>query len=151
MFRSPIKRRSDGTYRFAVGDDERRLVASVVGQLRELILADDPATVRLSPPPYGDDDERNAGYAALAGTELTERRLASIDIVLDTVDAESLTQDQLESWMRSINDVRLVLGTILDVDEDDRPAPGRGDAADNLAVYEYLGILLELTVRALTD
>ncbi len=151
MFRSPIKRRPDGSYRFAISADERRLVASVVGQLRDLLLADDPSLVRLFPPLYGDDDERNAGYAALAGSELVDRRLGSIDVVLDTIEADSLTQDELESWMRSINDVRLALGTILDVDESERPSADPDETASaNLAVYQYLGALLEMTVRALS-
>ncbi len=151
MFRSPIKRRSDGSYRFGISPEERRLVADVVGQLRQLLLADDPSLARLFPPPYGDDAERNAGYAALAGSELIERRLASIDLVLDTIEADSLSQDELEAWMRSINDVRLALGTILDVDESERPATDPDEATSaNLAVDQYLGVLLEMTVRALT-
>ena len=151
MFRSPIKRRSDGSYRFGISPEERRLVASVVGQLRDLLLADDPSLARLFPPPYGDDEERNAGYAALAGSELVERRLGSIDVVLATLEADSHSQDELESWMRSINDVRLALGTILDVDETERPGSTPDETTSaNLAVYQYLGVLLEMTVRALS-
>jgi hypothetical protein len=53
--------------------------------------------------------------------------------------------------MRSINDVRLALGTILDVDESERPSADPDEAASaNLAVYQYLGALLEMTVRALS-
>ena len=149
MFRSPIRRQRGGDYRFTISDDERRLVLDLVRQLRELLTTDSPALRRLFPPPYGDDDERNAGYAVLAGSELVERRLAALDVIETTIDAETLTEDQLQTWMRSVNDLRLVLGTLLDISDDEQPAAGADEAM--IAVYEYLGQLLELTVQALAD
>ena len=149
MFRSPIRRQRSGEYRFTISDEERRLVLDLVRQLRELLTTDSPALRRLFPPPYGDDDERNAGYAVLAGSELVERRLAALDVIETTIDAETLTEDQLQTWMRSVNDLRLVLGTLLDISDDEQPASGADEAM--IAVYEYLGQLLELTVRALDD
>jgi len=149
VFRSPIRRQRGGDYRFTISDDERQLVLDLVRQLRELLTTDSPALRRLFPPPYGDDDERNAGYAVLAGSELVERRLAALDVIETTIDAETLTEDQLQTWMRSVNDLRLVLGTLLDVSDDEEPASGADETM--IAVYEYLGQLLELTVQALAD
>ncbi len=149
MFPSPIRRQRGGDYRFTISDDERQLVLDLVRQLRELLTTDSPALRRLFPPPYGDDDERNAGYAVLAGSELVERRLAALDVIETTIDAETLTEDQLQTWMRSVNDLRLVLGTLLDVSDDEEPASGADETM--IAVYEYLGQLLELTVQALAD
>jgi len=152
VFRSPIKRRSDGSYRFGISPEERHLVADVVGQLRQLLLADDPSLARLFPPPYGDDAERNAGYAALAGSELIERRLASIDLVLDTLHSERLTREQLEAWMRTINDARLVLATRIGI-EDEEPAELDDETSESAELnwYQHLSALLELIVRALSD
>ncbi|MFZ4668310.1 MAG: DUF2017 family protein [Microthrixaceae bacterium] len=149
MFRSPIRRQRGGDYRFTISDDERQLVLDLVRQLRELLTTDSPALRRLFPPPYGDDDERNAGYAVLAGSELVERRLAALEVIETTIDAETLTEDQLQTWMRSVNDLRLVLGTLLDISDDEQPVSGADETM--VAVYEYLGQLLELTVQALTD
>jgi hypothetical protein len=149
VFPSPIRRQRGGDYRFTISDDERQLVLDLVRQLRELLTTDSPALRRLFPPPYGDDDERNAGYAVLAGSELVERRLAALDVIETTIDAETLTEDQLQTWMRSVNDLRLVLGTLLDVSDDEEPASGADETM--IAVYEYLGQLLELTVQALAD
>lgn len=149
MFRSPIRRQRGGDYRFTISDDERQLVLDLVRQLRELLTTDSPALRRLFPPPYGDDDERNAGYAVLAGSELVERRLAALEVIETTIDAETLTEEQLQTWMRSVNDLRLVLGTLLDISDDEQPVSGADETM--VAVYEYLGQLLELTVQALTD
>lgn len=147
----PFRRRRNGRYVVNLSADERGLIEQLVEQLRVLLASDSPALRRLFPPPYGDDEERNQGYAVLAGAELIERRLAALDVVGSTLDAEELDEDQVEAWMRSINDIRLVLGTMLDVTEDGE-APGQDDPdAPAYAAYEYLGMLLERIVRSLAS
>ena len=147
--RGPFRRTPEGTYAVALGDPDRKLLGDLVVQLRSLLTTDSPALARLFPPAYGEDEERNEGYAALAGAELVERRLAALDLVQSTLEAEELTEEELSTWMRSLNDVRLVLGTILDVDDDHRPPEGDQDLAAMYATYEYLGYLLERVVQAL--
>jgi len=148
-FRSPIRRRRDGSYTVDLGPNERDLMVSICDQMGELLTSGDPSLVRLFPTPYGDDQERNEGYAALVVPELTERRLAALETVRSTAGSTVLTADELSAWMRSVNDVRLVLGTMLDVDESGTPPTGDQDVADRYATYEYLGMLLELIVRAM--
>jgi hypothetical protein len=147
--RGPFRRTSEGNYSVTLGDADRTLLADLVVQLRSLLTTDSPALARLFPPAYGDDEERNQGYAALAGAELVERRLAALDLVESTLDSSEVTEEELSAWMRSLNDVRLVLGTILDVDEEHRPPGGGEDVAAMYATYEYLGYLLERVVQAL--
>ena len=116
--RRPFERRADGNYRVELDDDIRLVLGTLLEQLRDVLSTDSPAIARLFPPPYGDDEERNQGYAALAGSELVEGRLAAIDAMREQLDATELTEDELHSWMRTINDLRLVLGTLLGVTED---------------------------------
>lgn len=150
--RGPFRRQRDGTYSLDLGVEEQGLLGNLMVQLRSLLATDSPSLVRLFPPAYGDDEERNRGYAALAGAELMERRLAAIDAVEESLGAERLTEEQLETWMRSVNDLRLVLGTILDVTEDEHEVPDPDDEAAPLwATYEYLGLLLERIIAALSD
>ena len=137
-------------YAVDLGPVERELLVSLADQLRDLLVSGDPALVRLFPTPYGDDTERNEGYAALVVPELTERRLAAMEVLRTTAGATELTREQLESWMRSVNDVRLVLGTVLNVDESGAAPAADHPDADRYATYEYLGMLLELIVRALS-
>jgi hypothetical protein len=107
--------------------------------------------VRLFPPPYGDDEERNQGYAVLAGAELMDHRLAALDQVSEHLDATVLDEDQLMAWMRSINDIRLVMGTMLGI-EDDGHAPDLDDeGVAAYSVYEFFGALLDTIVDALAD
>ena len=150
VFEPPFRRRRNGNYSVNLSVEERGLLSDLVDQLREMLSTDNPALRRLFPPPYGDDEERNAGYSVLAGAELIEKRLAVLDLVASTLQAEELSEDEVESWMRCINDIRLVLGTVLDVThEGDVPADG-DPQAPMYAAYEYLGMLLERIVRSLS-
>ena len=149
--RRPIRRRDDGTYAVDLEPEVRQLVGSFVEQLRELLSTDSELLVRLFPPPYGDDEERNQGYAALAGAELMEQRLAALDVVSEHLDAEVLDEEQLMAWMRSLNDIRLVMGTMLAVTDD---GPDETLSEEDMAaysVYEFFGGLLEVIVQALSD
>lgn len=151
MARGPVRRSSDGTFALVLGPDERALLGTLTAQLRELLTTDSPVLARLFPPPYGDDTERNEGYAALAGPELVEHRTAALDLVTTTLEADRLTQEELEAWMRSINDLRLVLGTVLEVTDDEQEPDVDEHNAATYGAYEYLGYLLDSIVHALMD
>lgn len=148
-FRPPVRAVDDGTYAVDLGDAERSLVRSTAEQLKDMVLdTDSPVLRRLFPPPYGDDTERNEGWAVLARPELIEHRLASLDVVIGSADATSLTEDQIGAWMRSLNDVRLVLGTVLDVVDDEAEIEVDEHNAATYQAYELLGYLLESVVTA---
>jgi hypothetical protein len=83
--------------------------------------------------------------------ELLSRRLEALALLEETAMAERLNEEQLNVWMRVINDVRLVVGTMLDVQEDDdRGAIDPDDPqAPMLGLYWYLSMLLESIIEAL--
>jgi hypothetical protein len=136
-----------------LADEERQVLASLVAQLRLLLTdgEDDPGLRRLFPTAYADDVERENEYQSLVHDDLRARRLAALDLVASTLDAPVLDEDQLVGWMGALNDLRLVLGTKLDVSEETDIAdvdPADPDAPA-LAVYGWLGWLLEQVVDAL--
>ena len=147
-----VSRRRDGTYTVKLPDAERELLVGLVAQLRELLVADDaPGLQRLFPPAYANDEEREREYRALVHDELLEKRLAALDIVETTAQQTQLDADQLTAWMGAVNDVRLVLGTILDVSEDMDDIDANDPRAGSFAVYGYLTHLLAQIVNALAD
>jgi hypothetical protein len=149
--RDRVRRRGEGRYQVKLRPNERVLVADLVGQLREQLVAstDDPAVRRLFPPAYPTDPERDAGYQVLTRDELLEQRLAALDVVERTLDGGELDAAEMTAWMSTLNALRLVLGTRLDVDEE-LPDLDSGDPlAPAYAVYEYLGWLLSQVVDAL--
>ena len=150
--RDRVRRHGPGRYRVKLRPNERALVADLVGQLRDQLLAstDDPSVRRLFPPAYPDDAERDAGYQVLTRDELLEHRLAALDTVEATLDGDVIDDDAMTAWMGTLNSLRLVLGTRLDVDEELPPLDSADPLAPAYAVYEFLGWLLSQVVDALS-
>ena len=144
-----IRRTREGTFTIKLPDVERDLLRSLLPQLRDLLVTGDDLTVRLFPPAYANDPERNTEYEDMVHDELLENRLASLDTVEETLEASALDEDQLSRWMGAINDMRLVLGTRLEISEDlEDVADDHPDAA-LYAVYNYLTNLVAQIVDAL--
>lgn len=148
-----IARVGRGRFALRLGRQERRILAELPEQLRELIEARDPAVSRLFPPAYPDDPDRESEYRRLVGAELLEGRRAALEVVDSTMRARELDRDQLTAWLGALNDLRLVLGTRLDVSED----PDETDLAEDdpraptMALYQYLGWLVAQAVEALEE
>jgi hypothetical protein len=147
-----VHRSRDGTFQLRISDDERDLIASLAGQLRDLLMSDETDGLqRLFPPGYTDDPDRDQEYQQLTHDELLTKRLASVDIVEQTVSETSLDEDQINAWMGAVNDLRLVLGTRLDVSEDMDDIALDDPRAPAFAVYHYLTHLLAEIVNALAE
>ena len=152
--RSRIKRNRAGRFDVRLPAEERELLRVVAPQLRAILDGDltQPELRRLFPTAYVDDPERDREYHALVRDDLADRRRAAIDTLLATADERELDEEQLVAWMGAVNDLRLVIGTRLDVSEEMELAPDPSDPdAPLLAVYGYLGFLLEAIVAALEE
>ena len=152
MIGRAAKRHRDGRIEIRLGEAEREILAHVLGQLRDALLADPDDVVlrRLFPPAYPDDPEKEAGFQALARDELLESRLATIDAVEASLDERYLDAEGASAWMRSLNSLRLVLGTRLDVSEDDdRQFDPDDPEAPARALYGFLSELVDDLVDAL--
>jgi len=151
-----IRRRSGGVYAVTISDEERELVANLVPQMRDLLVATggdpagDPSIRRLFPTAYPDDARRDAEYQQLMRDDLLRTRLEQLEVFAGSVQSEQLTEDELQAWIASINTLRLVLGTRLDVAEDDDldSIPADEPERTHVAVYHYLGHLLGELVDA---
>lgn len=143
----------EGQVKVRIAREEREVLRGLPAQLRQLMDddPDDPAVRRLFPPAYRDRPDHEHEYRRLMGDDLRERRLAALTAMEDTVDADVLNPEQASGWLRALNDLRLVLGTRLDVQEDtfgheiDEADP----RAPALALYGYLSLLEEELVEAL--
>ena len=146
-----IDRRPDGRFRLRLTSEERDLLRTLPGQLRELLGSEDPALRRLHPPAYEDDPEREAEYRRMVRDDLLRGRRSALEVMESTIDAETLDRDQLGAWLGSINDLRLVLGTRLEVTEElyEEGVPEDDPRAQAFALYGYLGWLEEHLVEAL--
>lgn len=151
FLRRRIRRSSSGTFIINLPDDERELLHALPGQLHEMLTSGDPTGLRrLFPAAYHLDAEKDAEFHELMRSELIASKAGRAKILEETAFARSLTEEQLMGWMGAVNDLRLVLGTQLDVSEDnDDPEPDHPLAA-HFGLYHYLGFLLENIVRAVS-
>jgi len=150
--RRRIERTGKGEIRLRLPRDERALLHSLPAQLRRMLVEapGDPSLERLFPPAY-DDAEDEADYRRLMGDELLEGRRRALRVIEETLDQDRLTKEQAESWLTALNDLRLVLGTRLDVTEDmllERLRPEDPNAFE-ISLYSYLSWLQEQLVEAL--
>ncbi|MEM9563654.1 MAG: DUF2017 family protein [Actinomycetota bacterium] len=129
--------------------ETRRGLLSLAEELGEAQTGDRPELRRLFPTAYPDDPERDAGFQVFARDELIERRNEAIDVIRSTVEADTLTGEELTAWMGIANDFRLVLGTLLDVSEDDNEIDVEAAEAGAQILYHELGQLVSAMVDAL--
>ena len=151
MARPALERTPEGDFLLTISAEEREMLRSLPGQLRELLGTGDPSLRRLSPPAHPDDARQEAEYRELVGQDLEAQRRQSLEVMEATIDAERLDKEQLSAWLASLNDLRLVLGTRLDVTEEmyEEGLPERDRRSPVFALYLYLGWLEEQVVAAL--
>lgn len=142
--------RRDGRFDVRLPLETRAGIVSLAEQLEEVQSTDGPETRRLFPTAYPDDPERDAGYQVFARDQLISKRQEAIAIIRATAEVDVLTDEELSSWMGILNDIRLVLGTILDISEDDDEIDPDAPDADSRMLYQFLGELVHEIVLSLT-
>jgi len=156
--RGPVRRSGNG-FVVSLGDDETALVRRLIGELRSLLTDPDPSaeavelTGRLFPVAYPDDEVMEAEYQRLMRDELVQSKLAAFDLVDEVLTGgrDRVDEGRMLAFMQSINSIRLVLGSMLEVSDDpdaDEVANGLEDSPE-YALYGYLSWLLEYSVQAL--
>ena len=145
----------DGGWLLHFETEERELLIRLMGELRELLTGpeDNPLIVRLFPEAYPDDEEKEAEYQRLMREELVESRLAAIDSVTETLGPDGpalLSEGEIFSFLQSINAIRLVLGSMLGItDEESADDADERDTSEH-HLYDFLSWILEWTVRSLS-
>ena len=153
--RRVIRRTRKGDFEVRLGADEREVITNVLGQLAEALRGDasaDPGFKRLFPVAYAQDAEKETEYRELVGDELVQKRLASIETAAAALQEQRIDEERLLALMGAVNDLRLVLGTRLDVSEEtDLVVDPTDPEAGAYALYGYLGFLLETCVDAISS
>lgn len=147
----PVVAQPDGTFTF---DFDQNLLDAIVvfaNQLNDGLGEDSPSLTRLFPTAYPDDAEKDAGYQILARDQLIEGRRQAIETMTRTADAPVLTFEEISAWMGICNDLRLVLGTQLEISEDDTERlPESDPMAPTMDLYRILGYVVSDIVEALS-
>lgn len=156
--RRVVERTASG-YVINLDREELDLIARLMAELRDLLTADDPGVApllrRLFPPAYlaADDAEAEAEYQRLMREELVASKLESLTTVESALRSGAPLDDAgMHALLQSLNSVRLVLGTLLDVGEDHDPGAVRDDdpMVGEHHLYTFLSWLLDACVGAVT-
>lgn len=155
-----------GGLRLQLDEQEAGVLRELVQEMRLLLEADIPPTddvlQRLFPQAHEDELEQKK-YEELLGEQLLSAKLDALRTVEEKLGREDeldvvLTPEEADDWLRLMNDVRLAIGTRLEVDEVKmgRPYDPSDPEAPALSVLHWLGwlqgsILEELTFHRTDD
>ena len=112
----------------------------------------DPAVARLFPAAYRDDPLRNLEYETSLGDAPRSGKLQALDTVERTANARALSEEDFLTWMGVVNDLRLVLGTRIEVTEESTEEDfAAGSPRDAYHVYQFLGWVQQEMLFALGE
>ncbi|ROS51253.1 DUF2017 domain-containing protein [Frigoribacterium sp. PhB24] len=149
-----VRPRGGDEIRVRLDADERGLLTDLVGQLVSLLEngdEGDPALARLLPAAYRDDAEAAAEFRRFTADDLTRRKVENGRAVLAVLGEPGTTLDRAaqQSWLRTLNDLRLTLGERLGVTGDGVPTSDDTQLQAMGHVFDWLGYLQEALLRSL--
>ena len=124
-----------------------------LGDEADPLAPSDPALARLLPDAYRDDDRAAGEFRRLTESSLRRDKVSSAERLLAALPADGagevrLDPETTESWLATINDVRLALGTRLEVTEEMAEPDPEDPDAPAYVVYLWLtelqGVLIEV-------
>ena len=139
---------------------ESGVLGLLLDQLEQLLTAEsedvagDPVIARLLPAGHRSDPELAADYRELTESSLREGKADDLATVRAGLPSDGgtvrLDPEEATAWLRTSNDLRLALGTRLDIQEDTEPPEDLGsEEGQQLAVYYWLTGLQGSLVDAL--
>jgi hypothetical protein len=148
---------ADPQFRLNFETEDRELILRLLSEMKDLLTSEPnertaPLLHRLFPPAFRDDEEKEAEYQRLMREELVASRVAAVDSVslLLMEDGRTLSKGETMAFMQSVNAIRLVLGTMLDITDDESAEEADMNDSHEYGLYGYLGWVLEWTVQALS-
>lgn len=173
-----FQRTATGRVVLRVDQAERGLLASVARQVIDLVkpddpapdqdplaaqlgwidgdieLSDDPAVARLLPDAYQDPDDAR-DFRRFTENDLRQSKVQHATTVLDEIElsGEKIAIASPDSWLGTLNDARIAIGTRIQVSEDNHEELANLSEDDPRAglfhVYDWLTFLQESLVRCL--
>ena len=160
-----VRRKADGTFGVLLDEETGDVLRELPQRLRSVLERPDVAekvAARLFPKAYSDPKEE-AEYRRLLGKDLLRKKLESVKVFertlkrwepvkLDKRKAVEVTvrPEELELWLGFVNDMRLVLGTELDIQDESWGQHFDPDhpQAQDMALLHYLSWLEEELLAA---
>ena len=147
-----------GGARLLLDDAETHLLRQLTTELRTLLDGGaidhgDPVYERLFPSVY-DDVKDEVAFRDLVGDELLNQKIAALESVSSALGGDetdvTLEGETVDTWLACLTDLRLAIGTRLDVDEERmaRDIDPSDPEARAMAVLHWLGWIQEGVLQA---
>lgn len=138
---------------------EASLLRELCREMRVLLGADipraDPVIARLYPDAY-EEEEDSTAYRELVETELRAVKSEALRATMDDLGTRGsasiqLSRERIDPWLTLLTDMRLAIGTRLDLTEDDyeRELDDDDPNAPAMSVFHWLGWLQESILESL--
>ena len=137
-------------------DPENELGTDPLAQLLNMAgstqISDNPALARLFPDGYSNDEHASADFRRFTEQDLRAQKQAALATVQGTLGdwngKVTITDQQAQEWLKALNDLRLVLGTRLEI-SDEAETDFEADEP-GIHLYNYLTYLQGTLIDALT-
>lgn len=170
--------RTPSGIRLELGQMERAVLADLVRQMSALLgpadehedplsaaldfdrsepRPDDPAMLRLFPDAYRDDPEEAASFRRYTQESVRQQKVANLVVVLRGLEenATELSDESAGAWLGALNDLRLALGTRLEVTEDEswrrRSRRSRDPEQMGPQLYDWLTWLQSSLIESISE
>ena len=142
-----IKKLSEDRYKLDLHPQIRQLLSDLKQTTLDHIEEGSPAAKRIYPIAYSGSAEMEMDFEKLTRKPLMNHHRENLALFESSLSKSVLTQNEVLAWIGSLNDMRLVLGTALDLDED-QPSPSADDPNyEGYVIYDLLtylqGVLIE--------
>jgi hypothetical protein len=166
-------RRSKGRLVLTLAPAEVEILRDLAGQLESLfdggvpVRGGDPTRDRLFPRAYLDptEDVAETEWQVAVHEDLVRQKSEAVGALVDSLDTGSagrkgtleltLAPEAVHQWVGALNDVRLALGVVLEVTEDDVQIAANDPRAPGLELYGWLtwlqGSLIEELLEDVED
>ncbi|MFP5224496.1 MAG: DUF2017 family protein [Actinomycetota bacterium] len=160
--KDPFVFRSDGSVAVRLPEDGVAMMRTLLDELEQVVTDPDAPTARRLFPPAYEDGLDELARRARADAGLIDSRLARLRMMREVLSAgevrrgwweATLMPDEVHSFIGVCNDARLVLGTLLDVTDEDQPRrylPATDPSAATVNAYLWLGAVLETALGVIS-
>lgn len=137
-------------------EEERTLLELLPRELEGVIKSLDVSSElprnlrRLFPPAYVRDEDAQKAYSEATRNELVHAHQEALSVLAGSARASALDEEQMVAWMTALNELRLVLGSVLDVDDEEPWEPEDPDDTD-VMIYQYLTALQSELIDVMED
>ncbi len=136
-----IRRIDHGRFEIDLHPQIRQLLLDLKEMTLSHVEEASPTAKRIYPVAYQSSPEMEMDFERLTREPLTDRHRQNLNIFEGSLSKSELSEDEALAWIGALNDMRLVLGTALDIAEDQETPDEDDPNYDGYVVYDLLTYL----------